>query len=247
VINSALYRDPVLLDPAQHRRLRMAVLRDFSITKGMHAVFVTATEFLQAGLEFPILFVHSGERDAEGRLLLSPIVLLGLTQGENLCVKGPAWDARYIPAFIRRFPFLTANLKGANAPGVLIDKSWSGLSETEGEPLFDEHDQPAPALKQAMQFLEMFDLEAQRTRMFCARLAELNILKEMKADATLPDGKTLSVDGFYAVDDEKLRELPDSSVLELHRNGMLMLLQMHLASLANLRHLVDRKALVEAA
>ena len=247
MINSALYKDPVLLDPAQHRALRMGVLTDYSITKGMHAVFLTATEFMQAGLEFPILFVHSGDRDAEGRLLLSPIVLLGLTQGENLCVKGTRWDARYIPAFIRRFPFLTANLKGASGPGVLIDKSWSGFSATEGEPLFTADDKPSPALDQAIKFLEMFEQEAQRTRLFCARLAELDILKEMKADATLPDGKTLSVDGFYTVDDEKLRELPDATVLELHRNGMLMLLTMHLASLTNMKHLVDRKALRDAA
>lgn len=242
MINSALYKDPVLLDPGQHRALRMTALSDYSITKGMHAVFLTATEFLQAGLEFPILFVHSGERDANGRLVLSPIVLLGLTQGENLCVKDTRWDARYIPAFIRRFPFLTANLKGASGPGVLIDKSWSGFGTTEGEPLFDADDKPAPALQQAMSFLEMFEQEAQRTRLFCSKLAELDILKEMKADATLPDGKTLSVDGFYTVDEDKLRELPDAAVLDLHRSGMLMLLTMHLASLANMRQLVDRKA-----
>jgi hypothetical protein len=246
VINSALYKDPVLLDPAQHRALRMGVLTDYSITKGMHAVFLAATEFLQAGLEFPILFVHSGERGSDGRLVLSPIVLLGLMQGENLCVKAGAWDAHYIPAFIRRFPFLTANLKGAAGPGVLIDTSWSGFSTTEGEPLFTPDDRPSPALEQAMKFLEMFEQEAQRTRMFCARLSELDILKEMKADATLPDGKTLSVDGFYTVDDEKLRDLPDATVLELHRNGMLMLLNVHLASLSNMKHLVDRKALREA-
>lgn len=247
MINSALYREPVLLDVNQHRRLRMAVLTDYSITKAMHAVFLTATEFLQAGLEFPILFVHSGERDAQGALVISPIVLLGLVQGENLCLDGSRWDARYIPAFIRRFPYLTANLKGASGPGVLIDRSWSGFSETEGEPLFGADDQPTPALQQAMQFLELFEAEAQRTRLFCTRLGELDLLKEMKADATLPDGKTLSVDGFYTVDEEKLRTLPDETVLELHRNGMLMLLHVHLASLANLKHLVDRKALREAA
>jgi hypothetical protein len=129
---------------------------------------------------------------------------------------------------------------------VLIDRSWSGFSETTGEALFDKDDKPTAALEQAMKFLEMFEAEAQRTRLFCTRLAELDILKEMKADATLPDGKTLSVDGFYAVDEDKLRELPDAAVLELHRNGMSMLLAMHLASLANMKHLVDRKALREA-
>jgi hypothetical protein len=247
VINSALYRQPVLLDAAQYRHKKMGVLSDFSITKSMHAVFVTATEVPQAALEFPVVFVNTGERDAAGRPQISPIVLLGLTQNENLFLDGTRWDARYIPAFIRRYPFLTANLRGANAPGVLIDVAWSGFSDTEGEPLFDDAGKPAPALQRAIQFLEMFEAEAQRTRAFCARLAELDLLKEMKADATLPDGTTMSVDGFFTVEEERLQKLPDATVVELHRNGMLALLNLHLASLVNLRHMVERKARLHAA
>jgi hypothetical protein len=244
VINSALYREPVLLDPAVHRHLKMGVLEDFGITRGMHAVYCTATEFPQAALEFAILFVNAGDKDpASGRPNVSPIVLLGLSQGENLLVTEGKWDARYMPAFIRRFPFLTANIKGANSAGVLIDSAWQGFSATEGEPLFGPDDKPAPALQRAMQFLELFEVEAQRTRAFCARVTQLDVLKEMKADATLPGGTTLSVDGFYVVDEEKLRALPEAAVVELHRNGMLMLLNLHLLSLGNIRQLVDRKAL----
>lgn len=242
MIPSALYRAPVLLDPAQHRQFKVGTLSDFSIARGMHAVFLNATEFAQAALEFAILFIHIGERDAAGKPLISPIVLLGLSGGENLHVEGPRWDGRYIPAFIRRYPFLTANLKGTGATGVLVDTAWSGWSASVGEPLFDAQDKPAPALQRAMQFLELFEAESQRTRAFCTRLGELDLLKEMKADATLPDGATLSVDGFLAVDEDKLRALPDATVLELHRNGMLMLLQVHLLSLHNIRHLVERKA-----
>lgn len=242
MINSALYRDPQLLDPAHHRALRMGALADFSITRGMHGVFITVTEMPQAALEFPLVFVNTGERDAAGRPVISPIVLLGVAQNENLYVDGPRWDARYIPAFIRRYPFLTATLRNAGATGVMIDRAWSGFSESDGEPLFESDDKPAPALKRAMDFLEMFESEAQRTRSFCNRLVELELLKEMKADATLPDGTTLSIDGFLVVDDEKLAQLPDAAVVEMHRNGMAMLLHLHLASLANMRPLLERKA-----
>jgi hypothetical protein len=242
LINSALYREPQLLDPANHRRLRMGSLADFSITKGMHGVFITATEMPQAALDFPLVFIHTGDRDANGRPNISPIVLLGLAAGENLYVDGTRWDARYIPAFIRRYPFLTATLRNAGATGVMIDRAWAGFSETEGEPLFDADDKPAAALKRAIEFLEMFETEAQRTRLFCNRLLDLELLREMKADATLPDGVNLSVDGFLVIDEEKLHKLADEAVLEMHRNGMLMLLHLHLASLANMRGLVERKA-----
>jgi hypothetical protein len=242
MINSALYREPMLLDAARHRSLKIGTLADFSIAKTMHGVFVAATEIPNAALEYPILFVNTGERDASGKPVMSPIALLGLSQKENLYLDGPRWDARYIPAFIRRYPFLTANLRGVAGPGVMVDSGWSGLSDTEGEPLFEADGQPADALKRAMEFLERFEIEAQRTRGFCLRLQEFDLLKEMKADATLPDGATLSVDGFYAVDEEKLLNLPDLQVLEMHRNGMLTLLNLHLASLNTMRHLVERKA-----
>ena len=241
MIHSALYREPVLLDSALHRNKKMAVLSDYAITRAMHAVFLSATEFAQAALEFAIVFVNSGERDVGGRMLMSPIVLLGLAQGENLLVDGTRWDARYVPAFIRRYPFLTANLKGASNPGVLIDAAWSGFSETEGAALFEADGKPAPALVNAVKFLELFEAEAQRTRAFCQRLIELDVLKEMKADATLAGGATFSVDGFYTVDEDKLLALPEEGVIELHRNGMLMLLHLHLLSLANLKLLVERK------
>lgn len=242
MINSALYRAPELLDPAHHRKLRVGTLADFSIAKGMHGAFVTATEIPQAAIEYPVVFIHSGERDAAGQPTISPIVLLGISQGENLYVDGTRWDARYVPAFIRRYPFLTASLPQGGATGVMIDRGWSGISETVGEPLFEADDKPAAALQRAMDFLQMFETEAQRTRSFCARLLELDVLKEMKADATLPGGATLSVGGFLVVDEERLQKLADAAVLEIHRNGMAMLLHMHLGSLVNLRAMVERKA-----
>ena len=53
----SIYRRPVALDPAVHRRHRLQRLTDFSIAREIHAVPVTATEFPHAALEFPIVFV----------------------------------------------------------------------------------------------------------------------------------------------------------------------------------------------
>ena len=241
-MNSALYREPVLIDSQQHRHKKLRALDDYSITKDMHAVFVAATEFVNAALDFPIIFVATGEKDASGRAVVSPVALLGLTAGENLNVDGTRWDARYLPAFIRRYPFFTGNVQGSDAPAVFIDNAWSGFNDDSGEPLFDAEGKPAAALTHAIEFLQRFENEAALTRQFCARIAELDLLKEMKADATLPDGRSLSVDGFLAVDEEKLRALPDATVLELQRNGSLLLLHTHLVSLNNMRHLLARKA-----
>jgi len=237
----SLYRKPVALDPALHGRRRLLPLSDYSIARELHAVPVTATEFPHAALEFPIVFVESGARDAAGRAAMTPVALLGLRHGENLYVDRERWDARYVPAYIRRYPFLTAPLPGAGAVNVMIDESWSGLGDS-GEPLFEDGGAPAPALRRTMEFLERYEHETERTRAFCERLARLGVLKGMKADATLPNGESISVDGFHTVDEERLRAFPDDTVLELWRTGVLMLIQMHLVSIVNIRHLVNRKA-----
>lgn len=238
----SLYRRPVALDPALHRGRKVLPLTDFSIARELHAVPITATEFPHAALEFPIVFVDAGSRDSSGRPMMTPAALLGLRHGENLYVDRDRWDARYIPAYIRRYPFLTANLPGSGGVNVLVDEAWSGFGEKAGEPLFEEGDAPAPALRRMMDFLERYEHEAERTRSFCERLGRLGILKEMKADATLPNGESISVDGFHTIDEARLRAFPDDTVLELWRTGVLMLLQMHLVSIVNIRHLVNRKA-----
>jgi hypothetical protein len=243
---SSLYRRSVPLDPAQHGLHRVSPLTDFSITRNLHAVFITATEFPQAGLDFPLLFVATGQRGAGGRAQMSTVALLGLVEGENLQLEGERWTGRYIPAAIRRYPFASASSPGPSGLKILVDDSWPGFSDSIGEPLFAADGRPAAALRRAIEFVDRFELEAERTRIFCERVVALDVLKEMKAEATLPDGETISVDGFHAIDEERLRALPDATVLELYRSGMLALLQMHLLSLANIRHLVTRLGVVRA-
>lgn len=242
MIESALYLQPVRLDPAQHRAKKIAELTDFSVAGRMHMAFITAIEFPQAALEFPIVFIPTGERDARGRPLVSPIVLLGLVAGENLHVDGSRWDARYVPAFIRRYPFLRAGVVGESTPVVLVDAAWRGFSDFDGEALFEAGDKPAPALVRVLQFLERFDLEAQHTLAICERVVELDLLKEMKADIALPGGGKLAVEGFMTIDEDRLQAIPDADVVELHRSGLLMLMQLHLLSLANVRHMAERKS-----
>ncbi|WP_280151225.1 SapC family protein [Piscinibacter sp. XHJ-5] len=247
MIKSALYRDPQLLDPAVHRHKKVKPLVDLSVAKDMHAVFLAATEFPSAAMSLPIIFVHTGERLPDGKAMIAPVALLGVAANENLVINEGRWEARYVPAFIRRFPFLTAGVQDSeSSSAVFVDAAWSGFNDTEGEPLFDADGKPAPVLQRSIEFLRSFDQEQQRTRQFCLRLLELDVLKEMAANATLPDGE-LKVEGFLTVDEDKLNALPDKDVIELHRNGMLMLLQIHLLSLHNMQMLIERKAMRLAA
>lgn len=244
----ALYRRPVALDPARHPRHRVAPPTDWRFASGQHAAFLTVAEIPHTVGEYAVVFVRN---DAGA---IQPVALLGLEAGENLHVDADTgrWKGRYIPASFRRYPFITGAVPaGQNVP-VLVDEAWPGFGTETGELLFEPVTTPgvlpaqAPALQRAIAFLQRFDEEVQRTIAFCARLAELDLLEPMKIDATLPGERKLRVDGFEIVDEKKLLALPDATVLELFRNGMLGMLQLHLASVGHIHGLVDRKGEREA-
>lgn len=238
----ALYREPVLLDVAKHRDLKLVPLADRSMASGLHASFLAVAEFVHAAREFVIVFVRN---EVEGGTEVQPIVMLGVAAGENLFVEsaaGSTWQARYVPAYIRRYPFTTTRLEGQAGSAVMFDAWWKGFSRTEGDPLYESDNKAAPRLAEVVGFLEQFDLEAARTLEFCNRLVALDLLRDMTANVTLPSGQTMALGGFLVVDEAKLQALPDAQVVEMHRNGMMAMLYAHLASLDNLQGLLDRKA-----
>jgi len=241
---TALYKKPALLDRTRHAGKHLLPL-DVSVAAGMNALFCTFGEFVEAGKEYPILFVNSGTTES-GSPQLNPVVLLGLSPGENLFVEGRQWFGRYVPAALRCYPLGLTRVARADGSGdelsVVIDESYSGLVDgPQGVPLLSATGEPTETLTNAMKLLELYDQEAQRTPLFCERLRELDLLKGMRAEGTLNDGEAFSVDGFQVVDEDKLRALPDAVVLELYRNGMLALIYAHLASLSCLQRLSDRK------
>lgn len=230
------YDKPVLLDRARHRGLRVRPGSSFAFAREANALHLAGAEFNEACKEYAIVFT----RGAGGEV--APVVVLGLRQRENLFVDDQgAWDARYVPAFVRRYPFVLAQLPG-QALGVCIDEAYPGLAEHEGEPLFDAQGQDTPFLRNAVEFLTRCQQEAARTQAFCRRLDEAGLLAEMKARADLVDGRSFTVKGLLVVDEKKLLDLPDATALAMFRSGELHLVSLHLASLANLQRLVDRQA-----
>jgi len=243
VIPSLLYRQIEPLDRQRHRSLQARPMADWSPAREMNALFLTVAEFADACKEYPIVFVRAGQ-DARGREQIAPVALTGLTQGENLYLRADGgWDARYVPAFLRRYPFALAQVKDDDGFVLVIDAQWAGWSAPtpDAEPLFDAAAEPTPYLARVRSFLEEFRRETERTGLFGERLLELGLLQEMRFDATLPSGDKLVVDGFLALDTKKFIELPDAQVLALHRSGILGLLHLQQASLGNMQRLVERR------
>jgi hypothetical protein len=236
------YGKPVLLDRIKHRRTHVRPGAGFAFARNTNSLYVAAVEFNEAAKEYAIVFTRSG---TGGQPV--PVLLLGMRDRENLFLgEGDRWDGRYVPAFVRRYPFVLAQAPQEQL-AVCIDEACPGLSESEGEALFDGEGKETPFLKNTLTFLTDYQREYARTEAFCKRLDEAGLLTEMNARADLKDGNSYTVNGMLMVDEKKLLALPDATVLSLFRTGELHLVSIHLASLSNMQRLADRLALRTAA
>lgn len=238
MINQSLHRQPVALDSNLHRNLKLKLpITDWTLASGLNAIFVAAAEFGDTCREFPIVFVKAGKED-DGSDAIAPIAVFGLTQNENLYVSASRWRAHYIPAVLRSYPFCVARMDNERF-AICYDSAWPGTSVLEGQPLFSEEGKPTALLEEVTKHMETMEAEVQRTRQVGKRLLDLGLLQDMRFDATLPDGRQHTVDGFLTVDEKKVTELPAETVMELHRNGILGLIHLHWVSMGNMRRLVD--------
>jgi hypothetical protein len=238
MINQNLHRQPVPLDRDQHRNLKLSVpVTDWGLAGSLSALFVAAAEFGDTCREFPIVFVRAG-KEPDGKEQIAPVAVMGLQQSDNLYVQDKAWRAQYMPAILRIYPFCIGRLD-AERFAICVDMAWPGAQQAEGRPLFETDGQPASLLAEMQKHLEGLEAEIQRTRLVGAKLLELDVLRDMRFDATMPDGRKHSVDGFLTVDETKMQNLPDDVIGELHRTGVLGLIHLHWVSMGNMRRLVE--------
>ncbi|MET0209365.1 MAG: SapC family protein [Burkholderiaceae bacterium] len=237
--NPPMYGNLVPLDREAHKKTRLrSDLSSLERIRDLNSLFVAVAEFADASREFPVVFVRVGTAAEGQRQAVAPLAVFGLRQGSNLFLKDGEWTGRYLPAYVRRYPFAMARLDDSGTDMALcVDQAWEGLSEVDGVPLFDDKGEASELLLSAKNFCEEFEREAERTRAACDVLQELNRLQDMRFEAQLPSGEKLDVDGFMTINEKALAELPDAKIVELHRNGLLELITMHRLSLGHMSRL----------
>ena len=242
MIDRKLFAAPRALDRDRDRlqRLKSPAAVRFDRTAGINALFVAAAEFVDAARDYPIVFIDAGLGE-DGKREVAPVVVLGLAPGENLMLEPDGgWAARYVPALLRGYP-LGLVRSDEQSYVIVVDDQADALSESEGERLFDDTGSLTPLLEQRRQHLERLEAEGERTRLLGRSLLELDLLRPMRFEATLPDGQRLSVDGFLTVDEKLFGALPAERVRALHQSGVLGTIYAHLFSLGLMRALVERR------
>jgi hypothetical protein len=226
------YERVVALNDQTHAGLKVRPASSFAYAARTNSVPLLSSEFFECAREYPIVF-------ARGETGPVAAALLGLREAENLYVDTDGkWDARYVPAFVRRYPFVPG--KGAQGELlVCIDEASPCFDTAAGEPLFREG-KPTPQLEHAIKFLAEFHQAATTTELLGRRLQDLGILRQADSVAQLTDGTQFRLNGLNVVDESKLRALDRDVVQELFVSGGLAVIYAHLMSLGNLGALVDR-------
>lgn len=220
------YEDAVPVTKERHGDLSVKSGSDYLFAAGANAVPLTAVEIPAAASEYAVVF--AGKDDA-----ILPAAVLGIEAGRNHFVAPDGrWTGRYVPAFVRRYPFIFASIDGGTSFTLCIDESFAGCNrEGRGERLFDADGEQTQYLRSVLSFLQEYQVHFETTRAFCRKLQELDLLGPMTARLRTATGEPRALTGFLAVDREKLRALPDDKLAALARSGELELAYVALHSM----------------
>ncbi len=218
------YTMPTPLDAKAHSQL--ALKKDFSLDYAakVNAVPVNLIEMPQVCHFYPIAF--SPDKNA------TPVAIMGLRDNENLFI-GPdgKWvDNTYIPAYIRRYPFIFSEVPGSDQLSLCVDMN-DTIIEKDGEQRFFETDgKPSVLSQNALEFCKSYHAAAQATLAFSKMLDQSGLLVQRQADINIGGGKKISFSGFRIIDEKKLAEIDDKTFLEWRKQGWLPFIYAHLFS-----------------
>ena len=227
------FNDLVPLSSSQHADWKLQPQDKAPFLVNQHAVPVTIDEFVLTSRFFPIIF-SAGEQSV-------PLALMGLNEGVNLFVDADGTLNRpiYVPAYVRRYPFLLARLQpNSDELSLCFDPTAPGLgADVDGSPLFNGTE-ASETTQGILEFARQFEEAGARTQAFMEEIEKLDILMDGELSIQV-DGQEqpFIYRGFRMVDEEKLRDLRGDTLRKISQNGILPLLYAHLFSMSLMRDL----------
>jgi len=237
--NVLFYKNPQPLNPEQHAGLGVKQIDEpFGFLRTAHAIPVTVTEFGMTATAYPIIFV--GEQ-------FTPIAAMGVRQGENLFVRddGQTEPDFYVPAFVRRYPFVFANDNTSDRLLLCVDRDAPMVTNQPEVPLF-ENGEPSPFTQNAIEFCQEFERQRRATEEFVTIVRSMGLFEQKSIGFQPRDtsgnavGEQQKIADYWAIDENKLAALSPEQFEELRVNGALGAIYAHMISLLNWQRIIQR-------
>ncbi len=229
----------VLLNNVDHKDLRIITDRSAALGDAIMSCITFPIEFRDLQAHYPILFQKDPNSGA-----YQAVALMGLTQGENLFLIGGGWDAHYVPMVVEMQPFaIGMQQRPGEEPQTVVhvDMDSPRISTTDGQPVFLPQGGSTDFLEKIAAILDRLHMGASISSDFYSMVDGYGLLESMALEIELADGSTNRLVGFYAINEEKLYGLDGAALSALNEKGYLQPLYMAVASLSNLRDLIERK------
>lgn len=242
--NPLFYQNPVALDKTAHRDFSVAPQIGFGFTAHVNAVPVTLIELPQIMQFYPIAFSSTAPA--------SPLAILGLRDNENLFVNenGQWLDNTYVPAYIRRYPFIFGkDIEHSEQLTLCIDAQDAILQKGTHNPLFNANGELTDVTQNALNFCRSYQAAAEHTLEFSNALEQSGILIDRHAEIRLNEQKTITLSGFRQIDETAFKALGKDIIGEWHEKNWLSAVYAHIFSDNNwqrLFQLMDQRLQSEA-
>jgi len=224
----------VPVSPKIHAQKKLNPLTSFAFAAKNTTVPIIASEITVAARSLPLLFLKQ-----EGELGL--FALLGLPNDKNVFInRNGKWTGDYVPATLRRYPFIFATSDDKEGYVLCIDEESGLLSDDEGTPLFDEDNKKSDFLEKIFNFLTDYQRGALATQEFCREMDRLELLTPFNVELKSGEEKNIKIGGMLSINEKKLNDLSDEDFIMLRKKGFMALIYAHLLSLGNLSALLPK-------
>lgn len=200
------FTDVVALTSKLHAKTSFKPAENYLFAAQTNSIPLAVSEFEQAASSYPIVFAGT-----------DTIAVTGFTAGKNVFVdEAGQWDMRsYIPAYVRKYPFLFHESEDSDTFTLCIEKSCIANDDS-GTPFFEE-EKPTLLIDQSLEFCSNFQAAWKQTTEFVSTLVDLDLLIERRADLQSPDGENSSLSGFKVIEKDKFNALSNAKINKLPR------------------------------
>ena len=229
----------VMINNIEHRDIRVITKRSAELGDNVMGVPLLPREFRDAQIDFPIFF----HRDPRSEKVV-PYAMFGLVENENLFLEGESWTANYLPLVLEKGPFLIGFQQRSDGDKGLIislDLDHPRVSQAEGEMLFLDHGGNSKYIERISYVLNAIHEGQGETSDFVDAMLAHDLLEPFALDVELNNGAKHRLEGFQTIHEEKLMQLEGDVLLDLSSKGYLLYAYMIVASLSNIRKLIEKK------
>ncbi len=228
-----LYQALTPLTAEHHASFGLAEKQDYGFAANSNSFPLAIDEFAAAQRHYPIFFTM-------GKTPM-PAALVSVEQGRNPYVddSGTWKTTTYVPAYLRRYPFMLVRAKAHNNDFALcFDMKSEMVVDASSNTFFAADGQPTKVTKSIMDFCVSYEKSIDTTRQTCRELAELDLLVDPSIKIS-KGANTLELKGFRIIDEQRLRSLPAETIAKLTANGVMGAIYAHLFSLSALGQLEE--------